>query len=273
LVRNMSAGYALRHPLSWLAAGAGARLRAMGSRGGGLKRLIEKTASSERLTGISAGLRPAFFRRLGRRLDGVPRAPKSGVWLEHARDNPAGPKLKAVSALLESLRPGSVIDLGCNTGEFSVLAAKLGACVTALDSDESCIDALHGRAHREDLKILPLVADALNPTPAFGSMSDQFPSMLERLEADCVLCLGLMHHLHVAGGQSFPRIAALLSRLGRCSAVFEFIAADDANIRLLHHGKDIRYSMEDATRALAAHFKLEILDSDRPTRKLVLCRR
>src|SRR6185436_4312865 len=61
-----------------------------------------------------------------------------------------------VHDVLREHAPCTVLDLGANTGWYSVLAARLGASVIALEDDESCIDILYGRSKREHLRILPL---------------------------------------------------------------------------------------------------------------------
>jgi hypothetical protein len=144
--------------------------------------------------------------------------------------------------------------------------------VVALDSSEACIERVYAEAKKGSHAITPLVVDLCAPTPPAGWMAKQYPGLIERVRSELVLCLGLMHHLHIAGRQSFPRIADLMAALSARHLVFEFVAVDDANNELIGRGRDIHYTLDEVRAALAAHFpRIEIRDSDRPTRRLLIC--
>ena len=122
----------------------------------------------------------------------------------------------------------------------------------AIDSDESCIERLYRTAKDGRRSITALIADVLCPTPA--------------------LCLGLMHHLHVNGRQSFERIAAMLDELSTRQVVVEFVARDDPNVALLNSARAADYDLAQVRAALGRHFStIEDLPSDRPTRTILLC--
>ena len=93
-------------------------------------------------------------------------------------------------------------------------------------------------------------------------------------DVDTVLCLALMHHLHITGRQSFERIAELLNDVTGRHLIFEFVARDDANIPLLPQRRHIDYSLESVVAALGRHFKdIDVRSSDRATRRLLVCRK
>ncbi len=155
------------------------------------------------------------------------------------------PKQAAVHDILRARAPGSVLDIGANTGWYSMLAANLGASVIALEEDESCIDILYGRAHAQAMRILPLkLAFGDLNTEIHGSRatvphydySQAGPQALyragvERLGADLVLVLGLLHHLVLGEGRSLDAVFEVLGRLARKTLVLEFVARDDEKIR------------------------------------------
>ncbi len=80
----------------------------------------------------------------------------------------------------------------------------------AIDSDESCIERLYRTAKDGRRAITASIDDVLCPTPASGFMGREFPDLMARAEGEMVLCLGLMHHLHV-NGRHFSTIEALPS--------------------------------------------------------------
>jgi SAM-dependent methyltransferase len=182
-----------------------------------------------------------------------------------------GAKLRAVRSVLERLQPATVVDLGANTGECSTIAARLGARVIAVDDSEACLERLYRAARADRLTLTPVIADVLCPTPGGGFMAEQYAPLLARIEADAVLCLGLMHHLHIAGRQPFRRLASLLRRLARRFLVFEFIDRADANIGRIESVRTIDYTFETVRDALASEFgPCEVLASDRASRKLLV---
>jgi SAM-dependent methyltransferase len=270
--RNAGARYRLRHPSVAVAY----RVDRMVQRRPALKRrLRQSTAQSGR--SVDRRTRERFLKRQRAALERLHAAPRAtDVWSAYYDEIDASvdreAKLTAVRAAIERLRPSSVVDAGCNTGVFSVVAAEAGARVIALDSSEACIERLYAAARGQGLPITPLVVDLCAPTPPSGWMASQYPGLLERARSELVLCLGLMHHLHIAGRQSFPRIAALMDALSARHLVFEFVAEDDPNNDLIGRGRPIHYTLDDVRGALSAHFpRIDVLDSDRPTRRLIVC--
>ena len=119
-----------------------------------------------------------------------------------------------------------MLDIGCNTGQFSVMAAETGAKVVAIDADPVVVDMVWAQAQRDHLDIQPLVANMALPSPAMGWMNRERPSLLERLQGrfDGVLMLAVLHHLLASERIPFDEIIALLATLTTDLAVVEFVA-------------------------------------------------
>ena len=271
--RLASAKTLLRHPGTVIARAIEKRLQS----NAGLKAKARDMARNSAMQ-TKPEVRRKFLERLRKRLTPLRRTPKGDCWthyydeIDSSFDKQA--KLKSVGRLLDNYVGATVLDLGCNTGVFSIEAAKRGIRVFSVDASESCIDLLYETARTENLAITPLIADIACPTPAGGFMGAQYPPLFERVRADTVLCLGLMHHLHINARQSFERIAALLNEVCTSTLIFEFVGLDDANISLLSGLRKIDYSLDSVRAALGTHFpSIETHDSDRPTRKILLCRK
>jgi SAM-dependent methyltransferase len=146
------------------------------------------------------------------------------------------PKQKAVHGLLRRKAPRTVLDLGANTGWYSVLAARGGASVIALEEDESCVDILYGRAKRQGTSVLPLklsfgdLTRVIHGARALGG-TPLYRAGVERLRADVVLVLGLLHHLVLGEGRAIESVFATLGRLAERTLVVEFVSLDDEKIR------------------------------------------
>src|SRR5437867_9936137 len=89
-------------------------------------------------------------------------------------------KADFVRRVLLEFKPKQVLDVGANTGHFSLLAAEAGAQVVAIDSDAACAGALWRQASARNLNILPLVVDLARPTPALGWRNGECASFLQR---------------------------------------------------------------------------------------------
>ena len=203
---------------------------------------------------------------LGRRLARLePRRGASSRWsayeqesLYTARDHEAR---NAFVAAALALRPSqSVLDLGCNTGRFSLLAARSGARVVAVDSDPVVVGELFRRSQEEERDILPLVVDVARPTPAMGWRNGEQVSFLDRARGafDLVLMLALVHHLSVGEGVPLPEVAGLAAELTRDLALVEHVEPSDPQFHRLARGRDALFAGQGRAAfeaAFEAHFE------------------
>src|SRR5690606_7989277 len=127
-------------------------------------------------------------------------------------------KKKLVEAMLGQVSPAAktVWDIGANNGEFSEIAATLGAYTVAFDIDETAVSRNYHAKRSEAVKscMLPLVQDLINPSPGLGWAHHERMSLVERGPADVVLALALIHHLAIGNNVPFTKIAAFLRQIG-----------------------------------------------------------
>jgi len=152
-------------------------------------------------------------------------------------------KTAFVEQFLEESQPTRMLDVGCNTGHFSFLAARNGAEVVATDLDPEVVGSLWQRAKGEQANILPLVVNLARPTPALGWRSRETPSFLERAEGhfDAVLMLAVVHHLLVTDQIPLDEIIEQASRLTTEWLVIEYVGPDDPQFKRLLRGRDVLY--------------------------------
>lgn len=204
-------------------------------------------------------------------------------------------KQHGVHDVLTTYRPATVLDFGSNTGWFSVLAARLGSWVVAVDLDEGSVDRLFADARRQSLGILPLVVNLAAPPPELHPrVYENEPSLSligeglplvsqpnERLKCEMVLALALVHHLTLGQGLTFEAVAAILAGLSTKYLCVEFVNLDDAMITgepaffPAWHGAPGNfswYSQENFVAALRPHFtKIDVVPSHPETRTLLIC--
>lgn len=150
-------------------------------------------------------------------------------------------KERLVKEMLAPFKPGTMIDLGANEGHFSLLAARMGWDVVATDFDDECIDRLYIQVKKKGIQnILPLCNDISNPSPALGFAHQERASFEERMHADLVMALALVHHLVIGKNIPLTRLAGYFARLGKFLLI-EFVPKEDEKTQLLLRQKEDIY--------------------------------
>ena len=176
---------------------------------------------------------------LRKTVERIPTPSYASSWTDYYEDaryySPEAQRSKRdfVPFLARRVRPELVFDLGTNTGLFASELAAAGANCVAFDSDAGCINRLYLKERAAPAsRVLPLVMDLANPSPALGFELRATLSLFERPQADLVLCLALLHHLRITANLPLCRIADFLARLGRWLLI-EFVPPDDPGAQTL----------------------------------------
>jgi SAM-dependent methyltransferase len=251
--------------------------------------------------------KPRFFKRVRHTIAGRKASLKGSAYSSYYEDKneafAAEPsaewtnKQHGVHRALTTIRPASVLDLGSNTGWFSMLAAKLGSKVVAVDLDEASIDRLFADARREQADILPLVANLVRPLPemrakvfagepSLSLIGDGAPVVSApdaRLRCEMVMALAIVHHLALGQSHPFDEIANILGRLATKYLCVEFVDLNDPMITSdpgffpaysASRESFSWYSKENFVTALGFQFdRIEEIPSHPETRTLLLCGR
>jgi SAM-dependent methyltransferase len=143
-------------------------------------------------------------------------------------------KRELMQSWLRTVSPGWVLDLGCNTGEFSRLSADAGARVVAIDGDHDAVQSLY-QSLRGSQAIHPLIASLDDMSGGRGWEGREHPGLAQRLAGafDLVLMLALVHHLAVSNSVPLSEVAAFVKRCTRSWAVVEWIDETDPQMVLL----------------------------------------
>jgi len=185
----------------------------------------------------------AVLKQLQRTLQRVAPVPRRSTWSTYDEQYDASylaRKTEAVRSWLVRWPRNAVLDLGCNMGHFSALAAELGARVVAIDADPAVIDGAWNRARRHGLAIQPIVANIALPSPATGWRNRERPALLERLAGrfDGVLAIALLHHLLVTERVPLDEIVTLLANVTTDLLVIELVGPADPLFQRLCRGRD-----------------------------------
>jgi hypothetical protein len=276
-----------------------ARRLAKGSRGGRLAGFFRRVTLPDVVGGllglkkhkralkaISASLagkvdmskrRAPFLRSLERDVRRVRPARRPGAWEDYYDATNArvlAKKRKAVAGIMKRLPRGRVVDLGANTGEFSMIAARDGRRVIAIDSDHDCVERLYLAAKRGRVAVTPVVMNLLEPSPAAGWANRQFSAASDRLQCPTGLALALIHHLVFRGGQDFDRSLTAMGAFVSDALVVEYVDRKDPMVARLPDRPGVDYGWYTEAffqKTLAAHFRaVKRIDVLCPTRSVFL---
>ena len=148
-----------------------------------------------------------------------------------------------VTAILNEVRPQTVLDVGCNTGHFSRILAKGGASVVAVDLDPVVAGAAWRQAKSESLDILTLVQNLCQPSPGTGWRNQEKTSFLSRAQKrfDAVVMLAVAHHMMASDGIPLSEILALAAEMTKDAVIIEFVAREDNQFQRIVRGRDDLY--------------------------------
>ena len=169
---------------------------------------------------------------------------------------------------------GLALDLGANTGRYTVQIARFFSCVVAADIDPLAVNRhyLALKSSRQQENILPLIMDFANPSPAIGFNNVERPSFLQRCKADFIIALALIHHLRITNGIPLSMIAEFFSLLLKQNGilVLEFVPKEDSQTqKLLSLREDIfeDYTLENCKEVFSEKLiclkEIEIKESSR----------
>jgi len=239
---------------------------------GNLRQKQQKPSPSEIQREKSQFILRHAMRSLQRKVEGLGGVNKSSDWVEYEATNSysgeAESEKKAfLHQVCERLRPKTVLDIGCNTGQFSFMAAEQGATVIALDQDMSSLDRLYRGARERHASVLPIRMDISNPSPGIGWRNRERMSFLGRVDGfECVFALAVVHHLLATSGIPLSEVADLCHQLTTKHLVVELVEPTDPMFRSLLRGRDALYaglSLDQQEQIFAKRFT--ILQSHRLT--------
>lgn len=205
---------------------------------------------------VSKSLKDAGFGRelIVRNVDGLRRivaglqpAGAKTIWADYARSHSyADQEHEAKRAFVREAAAHRhwrlVWDLGCNTGTFSRIAAENADAIVAMDGDWMAVESLYQaeKAEAGPRKILPLVVNLADPSPAQGWLGAERKSLPERGRPELTLCLALVHHIVIGANIPLKSFISWLSSLGT-SLVIEFVGRDDEMVQTLLMNREDQY--------------------------------
>ncbi|MGZ9226645.1 MAG: SAM-dependent methyltransferase [Anaerolineales bacterium] len=186
--------------------------------------------SQQALTGLIESLEATV-----KKLDWKPGGTEWGNYYEIANYSDAAfeHKKQLVAAWTRRIGPSQVWDLGANNGVFSRVACERGADVISFDIDPTAVEQNYRQARAEkNEKLLPLLLDLTNPSPAIGWSNRERDSFGARGPVDMALALAVIHHLAISNNVPLPQLADFFAATSKW-LVIEFVPKSDSQVRKL----------------------------------------
>lgn len=203
----------------------------------GKNRKETRNIPRKNLTALADGLRQ-FITNLTRK--------RTSYWQHYATHNTYGDasrtdKISITETFVRNHNLRRLLDLGCNTGEYSNAAIGAGADqIIGIDFDCGAIDVATRKARRYAWPAQFLYYDIANPSPNLGWRYEESMTLEKRLGSlDGVFCFALIHHLVI--GRNIPIEEFIRWVCGLCAkGLIEFVPKTDPMVqRLLRHREDI----------------------------------
>jgi len=154
-------------------------------------------------------------------------------------------------------QPEVVWDIGCNTGQFSRIAAAECRQVVSTDIDHVAVERLFLNPATPD-NILPLVQNVTDPSPNWGWRNHERSDLQTRSQPDLVLCLALIHHVVITANIPLAEFVDWLVSLAD-KLVIEYVSRKDDKVKTLLRNKEDKYgdySRESLETNLKRHFNI-----------------
>ncbi len=184
-------------------------------------------------------------------------------------------KEEFVARCVQDARPGTVWDIGCNTGQFSRIAARHCRQVVATDIDHFAIERLY-RDPRTPANVLPLVQNVADPSPNWGWRNRERRDLQYRSQPDMVLCLALVHHVVITANIPLAEFIDWLAGLSG-QLVIEYVSRADDKVQTLLRNKEDKYwdyHQDYLEQQLERHFRIrERIELRAGQRQLYWCQK
>ena len=183
-------------------------------------------------------------------------------------------KKELVGEWTTRIQPSIVWDLGANNGVFSRVAADAQAApmVLSWDIDPAAVEQNYRQVKTEkNERVLPLLLDLTNPSPAIGWANSERDSFGGRGPADLTLALAVIHHLAISNNVPLSQLADFFAEAGKW-LVIEFVPKSDSQVKkLLASREDIfpSYTREGFEAAFSQRFKVHEAVSVRESERVL----
>jgi hypothetical protein len=165
-------------------------------------------------------------------------------------------KKKLIKEWCASIEARKIIDLGGNDGTFAKELLTQSDQIIVSDIDQPAIDQCYlNQLKSKNGKLLPIVCDLMQPSPAVGfnhAERESFTSRVIDFKPNVSMALALIHHITLTGNVPFEMSASYFAQLSPY-LIIEFPDREDSWVQfILDSKRDARHLFDDYTVAAFA---------------------
>lgn len=176
-------------------------------------------------------------------VDGVENYNVQSLWSDYTdnrtyNDDSLSAKVEFIKDAVGRKKPDLLLDIGCNTGEFSMLASDAGAkYVVGIEYDHLALSKAYLSAQKAKANFLPIYQNILNPSPAQGWASKERDDFKSRINADFALALAVIHHMVFSGNVPLEMALDYITDLSP-EGIIEWVPKTDPMVIILLQNRD-----------------------------------
>ncbi|MCP4690719.1 MAG: tetratricopeptide repeat protein, partial [Desulfobacterales bacterium] len=155
-----------------------------------------------------------------------------------------GPRAKMVHDVIHAVRPTKMIDLSCNAGQYSIMAARTEADVFSADLDEGALGKLYELAKNK--------VGAISVTVALRNLAY---GQKHIVRGDFALAIALSHHLFLSQRFPFSHIAEVFASYSTWALLTEFMPNGLGGTRPVPDPLPAGYTLENFRKAFEPYFR------------------
>ncbi len=183
-------------------------------------------------------------------------------------------KRKIVTRFIYEMKPSSVLDIGCNRGDFCELYLNEGVKqAIGVDFDLGSLEGAILRSQEKKLNFLPIYLDLTNPSPDHGWAYAERKSFSSRVQTDALVALAVLHHLVIA--KNIPMENAIFWIIAHAPVgLIEFVPKSDPMIQeMLAYRVDIfpDYSEDLFRNILTSQARIIFEESSSESGRRIFC--
>jgi hypothetical protein len=167
-------------------------------------------------------------------------------------------KEKLFRQMLGGISFSTALDAGTNDGHFAKILAENGAEVIAIDNDPASINRLYDHISKNSItNILPLQVDVTQPSPALGYRNKERAAFFDRVHAELVSALALIHHLVLSKNIPLSSLGEFFAEITGKYLLIEFVPPDDPKVIELSKSRTALhpYDVDTFEQSFAKHFR------------------
>lgn len=140
-------------------------------------------------------------------------------------------KEKLFRQMLQDVTFNTALDAGTNDGHFAKILAEKAQRVIAIDNDSASINRLYAHIRKNSsADILPLLIDVTQPSPALGYRNRERAAFFDRIHADLVSALALIHHLVLSKNIPLASLGEFFNDITGKHLLIEFVPPNDPKV-------------------------------------------